>query len=108
MLLPRIMLVAIIMKCEHRVVFSSERARSQADLYSAQMCLSNIHVIVCREPRWAWIYSMLSGESLQASLPGCFGDLEWLCGMFLPMLSRMGLGVGFLPIFKWAVPLNPA
>ncbi len=37
--------IVMTMKCEHRVVS-----------YSAQLCLSNMHIIVCGESRWAWIY----------------------------------------------------
>ncbi len=32
--------------------FSPDPARSWAELYSARPCLSNMHVIVCVEPRW--------------------------------------------------------
>ncbi len=57
------------------VVFNSGRARSRAELYSAQPCLSNMHVIVCGEPWWAWIYWRLCRMKLLLSLPGCFSSL---------------------------------
>ncbi len=33
--------------------FSPDSTGSWAELYSAQLCLSNMHVIVFGEPRWA-------------------------------------------------------
>lgn len=36
--------------------FSPDLARSWVELYSAWLHLSNIHIIVCGEFHWAWIY----------------------------------------------------
>ncbi len=93
--------------------FSPDNASLWAELYSAQLCLFNMHIILYVESRWTWIYfNSLLRSVCELSLPGCFSDLEWLWWMSFTVLCRMGLGVGCLPflleVSLWAPCLDCA